>query len=47
VFNHESYVDPLILGALLAPSIVAKASTAQLPFIGLYGHALQARRTQC
>jgi lysophosphatidylcholine acyltransferase/lyso-PAF acetyltransferase len=41
IFNHESYVDPLVLGALLPPSGVAKAGVAEIPFIGLFAHALQ------
>lgn len=43
VFNHESYVDPVIVGALLAPAGVAKAGVARLPIIGSYARALQVR----
>lgn len=41
VFNHESYVDPLVLGALLPPSGIAKSGVAEIPFIGLFARALQ------
>lgn len=41
IFNHISYVDPLALVALLAPSGVAKSGVSELPFIGPFAIALQ------
>jgi 1-acyl-sn-glycerol-3-phosphate acyltransferase len=41
VFNHESWVDPLLLGALLPPCIVAKAGAADLPLLKFYAYALR------
>jgi 1-acyl-sn-glycerol-3-phosphate acyltransferase len=41
VFNHHSYVDAIVMTAYFAPSGVAKASVAHLPFIGAITVALQ------
>ncbi|KAK9828960.1 hypothetical protein WJX72_003052 [[Myrmecia] bisecta] len=41
VFNHVSYTDGIILGSILAPSGLAKASVADIPFFGVFTKALQ------
>lgn len=41
VFNHESYVDPLVLVSTIPLSGVAKAGVAGLPFIGDFARAMQ------
>jgi 1-acyl-sn-glycerol-3-phosphate acyltransferase len=41
VFNHESWADPLFLGALLPPCIAAKAGAADLPLLKFYAFALR------
>lgn len=41
MFNHASYVDAIVMTAYFAPSGVAKASVAHLPFIGAITVALQ------
>ena len=41
VFNHQSYVDAIVMTSYFAPSGVAKASVANLPFIGAITVALQ------
>lgn len=41
VINHISYVDPLVMVALLAPSGVSKSGVSELPLIGAFAIALQ------
>ena len=41
VFNHVSYLDGIVLASIFAPSGVAKASVAQMPFFGVFTRALQ------
>lgn len=41
VFNHPSYVDAAVMASLFTPSGVSKAGVAGIPFIGLFGVALQ------
>lgn len=41
IFNHETYIDPIVIGALLPPSGVAKAGIALIPFINRFAIALQ------
>ncbi|KAL4435419.1 hypothetical protein ABPG77_006181 [Micractinium sp. CCAP 211/92] len=41
VFNHPSYVDAAAVPTFFTPSGVSKAGVANIPFIGLFGIALQ------
>lgn len=41
VFNHPSYVDAAAIATFFTPSGVSKAGVANIPFIGLFGIALQ------
>jgi 1-acyl-sn-glycerol-3-phosphate acyltransferase len=41
VFNHVSYVDPIAMVAVFAPSGIAKASVASIPCFGVFAIALQ------
>ena len=41
IFNHPSYVDAAAIAVMFTPSSVSKAGVAELPFIGLFGLALQ------
>lgn len=41
IFNHLSYVDPVLLVSLIPLSGVAKAGVANLPFIGAFARAMQ------
>ncbi len=41
VFNHVSYLDGIILASIFAPSGIAKASVAKMPFFGVATRALQ------
>ncbi|KAL4419827.1 hypothetical protein ABPG75_006925 [Micractinium tetrahymenae] len=41
VFNHPSYVDAAAMATFFTPSGVSKAGVATIPFIGLFGIALQ------
>lgn len=41
MFNHQSYVDAIVMTTYFAPSGVAKASIANIPFIGTITVALQ------
>ena len=41
MFNHPSYVDAAVMASLFTPSGVSKAGVAGIPFIGLFGVALQ------
>ncbi|PSC70078.1 Lysophospholipid acyltransferase LPCAT4 [Micractinium conductrix] len=41
VFNHPSYVDAAAIATFFTPSGVSKAGVASIPFIGLFGIALQ------
>jgi 1-acyl-sn-glycerol-3-phosphate acyltransferase len=36
IFNHVSYVDGIILGAIYLPCGLAKASIADIPFFGKF-----------
>lgn len=42
VINHVTYMDPIVMVALFAPSAVAKAGVAKIPFFGAFAVALQA-----
>jgi len=41
VYNHVSFLDPLALAGLAAPSGVAKAGVADAPAFGAFARALQ------
>lgn len=41
VFNHVSYLDGIILASVFAPTGIAKASVASMPFFGVATRALQ------
>lgn len=41
VFNHVSYLDGIILASIFAPTGIAKASVATMPFFGVCTRALQ------
>lgn len=41
VFNHPSYVDAAAMATFFTPSGVSKAGVVNIPFIGLFGLALQ------
>ena len=41
VFNHVSYLDGIVMASIFAPSGVAKASVASMPFFGVFTRALQ------
>jgi len=41
VFNHVSYLDGIILASIFAPTGIAKASVASMPFFGVATRALQ------
>ena len=41
IFNHVSYLDGIVMAAIFAPSGIAKASVANMPFFGVCTRALQ------
>jgi 1-acyl-sn-glycerol-3-phosphate acyltransferase len=41
VYNHVSYSDILVLAEMMMPCGLAKASVAEIPFVGLFARALQ------